>query len=178
MSLILKAGLKLKKIYIKFLKKLNSLKDTPQRIAAGLASGVAVSFTPFVGFHALIGMAVAKMSGQNGIAAVLGTLAGNPWTFPLIWYATLHTGIWILGTDAPPLPVEFAKLFSKMFYAVINLDFNAFLDDIWPVFLPMLAGCVPLCILVWYSVFILTRHILTASSEKNGDKGSDIGTGM
>lgn len=178
MSLILKMGLKLKRIYAKFLRKLNSLKDTPQRIAAGFATGVAVSFTPFVGFHALMGMAVAKISGQNGIAAVLGTIAGNPWTFPLIWYAVLHTGIWILGADAPAQPVDFAKLFSKIFYAVINLDFSTFLDDIWPVFLPLLAGCIPWCFLVWYGVFFLLRHLLTAVPEQNGDKESDIRTGL
>ena len=92
MSLITKAGLELQKIYQKTVRKLDSLKGTPQSIAKGFATGVAMSFTPFVGFHILLSLMVAKVTKQNGIAATLGTIAGNPWTFPLIWYTTLHTG--------------------------------------------------------------------------------------
>ena len=63
------------------MRKLDSLKGTPREIANGFATGVAMSFTPFVGFHLLLSLAVARLAGQNGIAAALGTIAGNPWTF-------------------------------------------------------------------------------------------------
>ena len=34
--------------------RLNRLKGTPRSLAVGLACGVAISFTPFVGFHFLL----------------------------------------------------------------------------------------------------------------------------
>ena len=102
-----KVGRRLRGLYLKILRKLDSLKGTPREIANGFATGVAMSFTPFVGFHLLLSLAVARLSGQNGIAAALGTIAGNPWTFPLIWYITLHIGLFVLGADAPQLPVDF-----------------------------------------------------------------------
>lgn len=169
MSLIKKTGLELQKIYQKTIEKLDSLKGTPQSIAKGFATGVAMSFTPFVGFHILLSLMVAKITKQNGIAATLGTIAGNPWTFPFIWYATLHTGHFLLGSNAPKLPVNFKVLFSELFHTVIRLDFNAFLSDIWPVFLPMLVGCIPFYIVVWLLCSNLISRVLT-NEKDNGDK--------
>ncbi|MBO5441231.1 MAG: DUF2062 domain-containing protein, partial [Alphaproteobacteria bacterium] len=152
MSLLSKIGLGLKNIYNKTLNKLSALKGTPQSIAKGFATGAAMSFTPFVGFHLVLSLLVAKMTKQNGVAAALGTIIGNPWTFPFIWYLTLHTGHFMQGSEAPKLPVNFKTLFSELYHAVIKLDFNAFINDIWPIYYPMLIGCVPFHIGVWWSL--------------------------
>ena len=64
-------------------------------IACGLAFGAAVSFTPFIGLHFLISMGLAWVFRANVIAAAIGTVVGNPWTFPFIWLATYQTGILI-----------------------------------------------------------------------------------
>ena len=42
------------------------LKGTPNSIALGIACGVAVSFTPFVGAHLMLAMLVAWMMRGNG----------------------------------------------------------------------------------------------------------------
>lgn len=157
---------------------LDSLKGTPREIANGFATGVAMSFTPFVGFHLLLSLAVARLSGQNGIAAALGTIAGNPWTFPLIWYITLHIGLFVLGADAPQLPVDFKALFTELFHTVIGLDFSAFLEDIWPVFYPMLIGSIPLYIVVWWSVSRMAWRVLLNNPAKNERDKDDTGAGM
>lgn len=171
MSLIKKAGLGLQKIYQKILFKLDSLKGTPEEIAKGFATGVAVSFTPFVGFHLLICIAITKLTKQNGIAGALGTIAGNPWTFPVIWYLTLHIGDFMLGGFAPKLAVNFKELFSELFHAVIMLDFKAFMTDIWPVFFPMLVGSIPFYIIFWQLSYRLTLKVLLKNtSDKGGEK--------
>lgn len=177
MFLIRKMGLELQKIYQKTIEKLDSLKGSPKSIAKGFATGVAMSFTPFVGFHMLLSLLVAKVARQNGIAAALGTIAGNPWTFPIIWYMTLHTGHFLLGSDAPKLPVNFKVLFDELFHTVITLDFSAFLSDIWPVFLPMLVGCIPFYIVVWLLCSHLIGRVLSQNTD-NGDKQDDTGTGV
>lgn len=167
MSLIKKMGRELLKIYQKTIEKLDSLKGNPQSIAKGFATGVAMSFTPFVGFHILLSLIVAKITKQNGIAATLGTIAGNPWTFPFIWYATLHVGHFILGRGAPVVSVNFKVLFSELFHAVITLDFSAFLSDIWPIVFPMLVGCIPFYIVVWF----LCSHLILKVLNKNANNG-------
>lgn len=177
MSLIKKVGLELQKIYQKVIGKLDSLKGTPTSVAKGFATGVAMSFTPFVGFHILLALIITKITKQNGIAATLGTIAGNPWTFPLIWYMTLHTGHFILGKDAPQLPINFKSFFSELFHTVITLDFSAFLGDIWPVFLPMLVGCIPFYIAVWFLCSHLVLRILNSTANNNGGK-NDTRIGM
>ena len=177
MSLIKKMGLELQKVYRKTIRKLDSLKGTPESIAKGFATGVAMSFTPFVGFHILLSLIVTKITKQNGIAATLGTIAGNPWTFPAIWYMTLHVGHFMLGKDAPRLPINFKTFFSELFHTVITLDFSAFLSDIWPVFFPMLVGCIPFYIAVWFLCSRLILRILNTKADRS-DASNDSRTGM
>jgi uncharacterized protein (DUF2062 family) len=166
MSLIKKAGLGLKHIYYKTLSKLDSLKGKPKEIAKGFATGVAVSFTPFVGFHLLLSLFITKITKQNATASALGTLVGNPWTFPFIWYVTLHTGRFILYKNEISYDVDFKSLFKELFHAVLTLDFDAFISDIWPEFYPMLIGCIPFCIVVWAIVYHSIYHVLKGKNKK------------
>ena len=160
MSLIKSMGLKIKKRLINWLVKIGNLSGSPRSIANGLATGVSVSFTPFVGFHLIITMTISKLYHQNGVAAAIGTIAGNPFTFPFIWYATYQTGTFILQQDSKYIQIDFANLFKKTFNALIELDFNTFLGDIWPILYPMIIGCIPFVIISWITVaFMGTRYI-------------------
>ena len=167
MSLIKNLGLELQKTYTNILNKLNSIKGTKESISKGFATGVAMSFTPFVGFHILLSLIVTKFTKQNAISATLGTIAGNPWTFPFIWYLVLHTGNFILGRTYFLKSDELKVFFSQLFHAIINLDFILFLNDIWPIFLPMLIGCIPYYVLVWLFV---SKVVFKAISSKATQK--------
>ena len=78
------------KKYIKL--SLKRMKGSPRDLAAGLATGLAISFTPFIGLHALLAILLAWIIGASMAAAIIGTLFGNPWTFPFIWYLTYELG--------------------------------------------------------------------------------------
>lgn len=160
MSLIEKVGRGLLKLYIKTLARLGEIRDTPENIAKGFATGVAISFTPFVGFHLLIALSIGKIFNQNGVAATLGTIAGNPWTFPLIWYLTFNCGKIMLEYPTAEIPENFSIFFKEIFHMVIMLDFKGFFDDIWPVFYPMLIGCIPFYIGMWWLSYITLRNVL------------------
>ena len=71
------------------------IKGTPQALSLGLATGIAISFTPFIGFHALLAIFISWIIGGSMAAALIGTLFGNPWTFPFIWYFTFEIGQFI-----------------------------------------------------------------------------------
>ena len=68
------------------------MKGSPRDLAAGLATGLAISFTPFIGLHTLLAILLAWIIGASMAAAIIGTLFGNPWTFPFIWYLTYELG--------------------------------------------------------------------------------------
>ena len=72
------------------------LPGTPASIAIGFASGVAASFTPFLGFHFVIGGALAMLFRGNVLASAIGTFFGNPWTFILIWLADYEIGLSVI----------------------------------------------------------------------------------
>jgi hypothetical protein len=79
------------------LTRLARLGGTPHSIAAGVACGVATSFNPFLGTHIATGMLLAYFLRGNYLAVVVGTLAGNPWTFPFMWLASYQLGALMLG---------------------------------------------------------------------------------
>ncbi|MBB5223257.1 hypothetical protein HNP73_003204 [Amaricoccus macauensis] len=76
------------------------LPDTPHRIALGFSCGVLASFTPLFGLHFVLAAAFAKLVRGNILAALLGTLVGNPLTFPVIAWSSLWLGRKIVGFGA------------------------------------------------------------------------------
>ncbi len=75
------------------------LRSSDYSLAAGFAVGIAVSFTPLIGLHILLAIALAWLVRGNMIMAMIGTAAGNPWTFPLIWALIYTAGNYILSAD-------------------------------------------------------------------------------
>lgn len=116
-------------------KRLLRLGGSPHAIAAGFALGVLVSFTPFLGFHILIGALLAFVVGGSVPAAVLGTVIGNPLTFPFIWASTYVLGSRILEVD--PGAGQFEAIEA-------SLSGGAPLTGLMDILKPMLVGAVPL----------------------------------
>ena len=144
-----------------WLAKIKRLKGTPNSVATGIACGVAVSFTPFVGAHFVLAMSSAWILRGNVIAAALGTAFGNPWTFPFIWFSILYTGRSILGMGKEGIAdVNFGKMFSGVFEALMKLDFAIFWSDIWPVLYPMMVGCIPYVLVSWWISYIFIKNVL------------------
>lgn len=73
------------------------LSDSAHRIALGLAFGMAVSFNPYVGTHILQACGLCYLFRGNIIAGALGTIIGNPSTFPFFWWLSIMIGSTILG---------------------------------------------------------------------------------
>ena len=116
------------------------LPGTPYRIAAGVASGAAVSFTPFIGLHFVAAALLALLLRGNVVASAIGTAVGNPWTFPFIWTWIYTLGQWLMGADA-----------ASDFPATLDMDyiFERPLDVLWP----MTLGALPTAVVVWIAIF-------------------------
>ena len=76
------------------------LKASPHTIALGFAAGAFASFTPFVGLHFIIAGLIAFALRSSILASAIGTVVGNPLTFPFIWLATYNVGAALLGREA------------------------------------------------------------------------------
>lgn len=132
------------------LHRLKRLPGSPHSIAAGFASGAAVSFTPFLGFHFLLGFVVAFFTRGNYVAAAVGTVVGNPWTFPFIFAWTYHLGRAIVGdADAATLRVA-------------DLSATGFFSEMGSYVVPMVVGSVPTMIVVWVLIYWPLRRLVSA----------------
>lgn len=78
--------------------------EPPKRVAAAIAVGVGVGFSPFLGFHILIAVALAFLFRLNRLDAFLGQFAGNPWTIPPVFAVGYQLGRAILGQRARHMP--------------------------------------------------------------------------
>lgn len=119
------------------------LPGTPYSIAAGFACGAAVSFTPLIGLHFVLAALLAWRIGGNLLASAIGTVVGNPWTFPFIWLWIYEFGGWMLGMGGNDLPagVGFASVFDHLTFIF---------DHPGKVFLPMLVGSLPTALVAWF----------------------------
>jgi uncharacterized protein (DUF2062 family) len=124
--------------------RIRRLPDTPHRIALGLACGVFMSFTPLFGFHVFGAMALAWILRANVLASLLGTLAGNPVTFPVIASVSLSLGRLILGHG----------LTGRDFNRIVTA-FGEALTGLWQSLLSILGFGTP----QWHKLALFTQDI-------------------
>lgn len=140
-------------------KRVMRLAGSPHAIALGVAIGVFSAFTPLLGLHILIALAIALPLGANLIAAALGTAFANPLTIPFIWASSYKLGRMLIGgahfRGGGDLPHNFAE---RSLYAI------------WPVIKPMLVGAVPLGLVTaaifYVLVFFATRGFQAMRRER------------
>jgi uncharacterized protein (DUF2062 family) len=134
------------------------LPGTPYYIAAGFATGVAISFTPFVGFHLIMAAAITWMLGGSLVAMALGTLvSGNPWTYPFIWASSYKLGQMMLGEET-----------SKKALNVLEhhqFTFSDLLNRVADLLLPMSLGSLPLAIIAWFVSFYIVSNIVRKTKD-------------
>jgi uncharacterized protein len=129
-------------------RRVTRLSGTPHSIALGAACGVAVSLTPFLGFHLLSALLLCLLVRGNYLAAAIGTLVGNPWTLPFIGVVSYQIGRALLGS--PEVEIE----------AIHDLSLATLFADLKEVFWPMALGSVPLGLLAGLATYFpLVRMI-------------------
>ena len=152
------------------------IKGTPQALSLGIATGVAISFTPFIGFHALLAIFISWVIGGSMAAALIGTLFGNPWTFPFIWYFTFEIGQFI-NYGFLSYEEEFSfKVIKKevstllaivkniiIFANIFELDENVAKLKLIPF---MVVGSIPLVFISWIFSYFLFLIIFKSYKKK------------
>ena len=98
-----------KKTYRRFLK----IRGNPKEIALGMALGLFVGMTPFIGLHTGIAVFLAALFKWNKISAAIGVWISNPFTAPFVYSLTYLIGKVSLGIQHAP------DLHANLSYSII-----------------------------------------------------------
>ncbi|HLV00038.1 MAG TPA: DUF2062 domain-containing protein, partial [Acidobacteriota bacterium] len=81
----------------KIFRALIGISDTPERTALAFAIGTFIGFSPLIGLHTILGIAVALLFRLNRVAVLVGVWTNVPWiTVPFYGFATWF-GVQLMG---------------------------------------------------------------------------------
>ncbi len=145
--------------------RLGRIQASPHSIALGCAAGVFAIFTPFLGFQMMLAALIALAFRGSVFASAVGTFAGNPLTYPIIWISTFTLGNVVLGSSAN---AEISKLstgaqaLGRSLREASPDGVASAMEGLWPILKPMAIGSLPLGGLTAVLVYFLVRHVLDA----------------
>ncbi|MGC4081585.1 MAG: DUF2062 domain-containing protein [Vicinamibacterales bacterium] len=85
----------------RWLEALLHVHDTPERTAAAYALGVFLGFSPFLGLHTIVAIALAFIFSLNRVAVLLGVYSNLPWILVPYYAFATAVGAFILRTETP-----------------------------------------------------------------------------
>ncbi len=124
--------------------RLYRIRDFPESVAIGLAWGVSISFTPLLGFHLIICYIGTISMRGNLIAATVGSVIGNPWTFPFFFYVAYKLGL--------------NFFFSPLDDYEFKISF--LVENFYRLFFPTLIGSLPIAIIAWVITYRVSKFYL------------------
>lgn len=106
-------------------RRVQRIRDTPEKIALGFACGIFASFTPLFGCHFFIAAFLAWVLRANIVASLFGTIIGNPISFPLIAASSMGLGTAILGVgnanaDGEGVIASFVEVSTLLWYGFVK----------------------------------------------------------
>lgn len=148
--------------------------DSVHRVTAGLALGVAFSFSPFLGTHILQATFAAVLIRANWVAAIVGTVWGNPWTFPFIFWISYQTGVWCCNILGGADFVSMPDYIGMQYFSDHPLSFLSYLAaHPLKLLLPMTIGGYICALLSWpiaYAILYYPVRIAQKSYDNNKSK--------
>ncbi len=151
------------------------IKATPHSIALGCAAGVFAIFTPFLGCQMLLAAFLALLFRGSVMASAVGTCAGNPLTYPIIWGSTFAVGNLFLGDSAN---AEIGKLSTGAQALGVSISeaspdgVATAVEGLWPILKPMALGALPLGGLTAILIYFIVRRLLQAQHDRRAHKVS------
>lgn len=140
--------------------KLARLPASSYAISAGFACGSMVSFTPLLGFHFVLAVVFSYLLRANYIAALIGTIVGNPISFPFIWGLIYKVGAFIVDKSDNNLST--------------NINFEIIINQTYDIFIPMLVGGAVLAIPVWVLTYFITYSFVSSFKKARIKKQKKI----
>jgi uncharacterized protein (DUF2062 family) len=149
--------------------RLKRLKSSPHRIAVGAAAGIFAIFTPFLGVQLLLAGAISVILRGSILASLLSSFAGNPLTYPIIWFATYNLGSALLGAQTSMRIVDLQSKAAALWDSIIRLSperIGASIEGLWPLFKPMVIGSLPLGGFAAFATYMGVRKMIMDSNAR------------
>ena len=140
-----------------FILRLLRMRGSDQAVARGFACGAALSMTPLVGLHFITSALLAKFIRGNWVAGILGTIVGNPWTFPFIWLTSFQMGSEILE-EFGYHHESYSRAHQRHndFEHLRQLQWQTLWEEPEKIFFPMLIGSLPMAIVAFVLFYLIT----------------------
>lgn len=132
-----------KSLIRRWLNQLLHIDDSPERTAAAFAMGVFFGFSPFLGLHTVLAVALAFLFNLNRVAVVLGVYSNVPWTIAAYYTFTTMVGALITRTRLPSgVRERIVNLFDQsLLHEPFWRDLASFLRPLlWPYVVGSLIG--------------------------------------
>lgn len=129
--------------------------ESPDRVAAAIALGVGIGFSPFIGAHFGIALGLALLLRLNKVDTVLGQFVGNPWTLPPVFALGYRLGRVLLRydrTEVPNLPWD--RLLHRDFWQAFSGPTLA------PRLYSFLLGTMVIAVLIGLATYLVARALL------------------
>ncbi len=136
-----------------FLRQLLHLGDSPERTALAFSIGVFLSFSPFIGLHTVMGLAIAFLFRLNRLAVLVGAYVNTPWTFAPVASFGTAVGFYALGTESRISAIAWDSMLSKSFWQQTFSDVNHLL-------LPFFVGNLILSLLAALIAYPIVRRLI------------------
>lgn len=146
--------------------RLKRLPTSPHRIAVGSAAGIFAIFTPFIGVQLLMAAVIAGLLRGSILASFLISFAGNPLTYPVIWFATFNLGAVLLGDTASLHLVDLQSRVGALGDALGNGSPRAIalsVESLWPILKPMAVGSLPLGGFAAAATYVAVHRLVSIS---------------
>lgn len=137
-------------------------KDTPHRIALGVAIGVFVAWTPTIGFQMALTLALAWLLGANKLVGVPFVWISNPLTVVPIYLPNYYVGRWILGSKVPPPDFSRVAGGTGGWLAEVNTWWSV----TWHAFLPLWVGSLLVAVALSVPTYFATYHAVIIYRRK------------
>lgn len=134
--------------------KILHIDDSPHKISLGVALGIFVAFSPLLGLHILIVIALSMLLRANKFAALVSIWVSNVFTFFIIYYPSYIVGKIIcniflhhLNLSKEQVSASFNRLFAPM-----NMLTGFYTKEYWQHFWTLIKNIGPE---LWVGCFIL-----------------------
>lgn len=161
----------------RWLEQLLHTHDTPRRTAAAYAVGVFFGFSPLLGLHTVLGLAVAFALNLNRVAVLLGIYSNLPWILPAYYTLTTVVGALLLRVDVPAdLLEKLGAALSASTWSEMRQHAAALAPLAWAFTVGSTVGAIILALVAYQvsHVMIVThRHRRQVRNEHNLNKLGD-----
>jgi uncharacterized protein len=156
----------IKDFFAQKLKTLREIRAEPEAVAGGVAIGMFLGFTPFIGFKTVLALLIAWLARCSKLAAVIAVTLHDVLlpVAPFMVWVEYHLGRWVLRLPPiPPPPVNKVHSFLDRLHSWTSLfHWDFFCKYVYPV----LVGSILIAIPIAIASYFLTHTVLVKMRQR------------